>query len=633
MASSWLRQGVLVKVLALSAALVLLCVGVGIMTTRAVAQDVATKSREQLSATLIDWVEQDLTEQKQTAAMLAMTISKDAAIAKAFAAGDRDALLTLTKPIFAELKKTYGVAQFQFHTPQSRSFLRLHKPEKFGDDLSSFRHTVVQANTTKAPAGGTEGGVAGLGVRSVAPITVDGTHVGTVEFGLNLGTAYVDRISAALNAPAALFAPPEKAAAGAPAESVASKLPEGFTPDAQLIADAMKGQATTTSGRVADTPYDVVYNPVKDAQGKTVAVLALIKDSSAVVAARDAGTRQGLLSGLAVMLLGVLAAILVSRRICASVTQPVENVSQVLDHVAQGDFTVRAAVEGDSTVKRLAERVNTTVDQLSGTLREVHASFGELDTALGHLRTAASSAEETAERTRDRARSMQADAETVAGNVNVVASGAEEMSASIREIAANAAEAADVGQRAVVQTESTNAQIATLGESSEQIGEVVKLISSIAEQTNLLALNATIEAARAGEAGKGFAVVAGEVKELAEQTGTATGQISTQVTGIQSASATAVGAIEAIRSVISQVNDYQTTIASAVEQQSATTQEITRNVTQAASGVDVISKGSSELLQASEDMLGTAQAAMGASEESSQISEKVRTLLSQFQLS
>jgi methyl-accepting chemotaxis protein len=97
----------------------------------------------------MDWVEQDLAEQKNTAAMLAMTISQDAAITAAFAAGDRPGLLALTKPIFAELKKSYGVAQFQFHTPASKSFLRLHKPEKFGDDLSSFRHTVVKANADK----------------------------------------------------------------------------------------------------------------------------------------------------------------------------------------------------------------------------------------------------------------------------------------------------------------------------------------------------------------------------------------------------------------------------------------------------------------------------------------------------
>jgi methyl-accepting chemotaxis protein len=367
-------------------------------------------------------------------------------------------------------------------------------------------------------------------------------------------------------------------------------------------------------------------------QGDVVAVLALIKDSSAVVAAQDAGTRLGLISGLAVMLLGLLAAALVSRTIAASVTKPVDDVSDVLDHVARGDFTVRAPLNGDATVQRLADRVNITLDQLSVTLRDVLSSSAELDQSLHSMSAAAQATRETAQKNRDRAHAMHADAETVAGNVNVVASGSEEMSASIREIATSASEAAGVGQQAVEQTEATNQQIASLGQSSLQIGEVVKLISSIAEQTNLLALNATIEAARAGEAGKGFAVVAGEVKELAEQTGTATGQITTQVSGIQAASAAAVTAIEGIRGIMNQVNQYQTTIASAVEEQSATTQEITRNVTSAANGVDVISTGSSELLAASEELLGSVESALSASGESTQISEHVQGLLGRFQL-
>ena len=132
--------------------------------------------------------------------------------------------------------------------------------------------------------------------------------------------------------------------------------------------------------------------------------------------------------------------------------------------------------------------------------------------------------------------------------------------------------------------ESTNVSVAQLGSSSEEIGNVVKVITSIAEQTNLLALNATIEAARAGEAGKGFAVVAGEVKELAQETARATEDIARRVEAIQSDTQGAVAAMGRSRSIIASINDYQLTIASAVEEQTATTQEMSRNVTQAATG-------------------------------------------------
>jgi methyl-accepting chemotaxis protein len=162
------------------------------------------------------------------------------------------------------------------------------------------------------------------------------------------------------------------------------------------------------------------------------------------------------------------------------------------------------------------------------------------------------------------------------------------MSASIREIAQNANEAARVAAGAVTEAEATNATITKLGLSSKEIGDVVKVITSIAEQTNLLALNATIEAARAGEAGKGFAVVANEVKELAQETARATEDIARRVEAIQADTGGAVEAIGRIGTVIGQINDYQLTIASAVEEQTATTNEMSRSVAEAAGGTTEI---------------------------------------------
>jgi methyl-accepting chemotaxis protein len=172
----------------------------------------------------------------------------------------------------------------------------------------------------------------------------------------------------------------------------------------------------------------------------------------------------------------------------------------------------------------------------------------------------------------------------VSQNLQTVATGAEEMGTSIKEIAKNASEAAKIATSAVKVAETTTATVSKLGDSSAQIGQVIKVITSIAQQTNLLALNATIEAARAGEAGKGFAVVANEVKELAKETAKATEDISGKIEAIQTDTKAAVEAIASISDVINQVNGISNTIATAVEEQNATTNEMSRNVSEAARG-------------------------------------------------
>ncbi len=204
-----------------------------------------------------------------------------------------------------------------------------------------------------------------------------------------------------------------------------------------------------------------------------------------------------------------------------------------------------------------------------------------------------------AEETSAQANVVSAASEEVSRSVETVAAGTEEMAASIKEIARSSAEAARVAGSAVRVAATTNATVAKLGESSAEIGKVIKVITAIAQQTKLLALNATIEAARAGEAGKGFAVVANEVKELAKETATATDDISAKIDAIQTDTRGAVEAIALISSIINQISDIQTTIAGAVEEQTATTAEISRNVAEAA-------KGSREIAR---NILGVAQAA------------------------
>lgn len=166
----------------------------------------------------------------------------------------------------------------------------------------------------------------------------------------------------------------------------------------------------------------------------------------------------------------------------------------------------------------------------------------------------------------------------------------EELAASVKEISRQVGNSAAISQEAVTESRQAVEQVRGLAVASERIGEVVAMITDIASQTNLLALNATIEAARAGEAGKGFAVVVSEVKNLANQTGTATDEISSQITAIQDATGTAVSAMEGIGGTIDRISEIASSIAAAVEQQGAATEEISRNMQEGSSGMELVNK-------------------------------------------
>ena len=235
-----------------------------------------------------------------------------------------------------------------------------------------------------------------------------------------------------------------------------------------------------------------------------------------------------------------------------------------------------------------------------------------------------------AEQTTAQANVVSSAAEQVSQNAQTVSSGVENITASIREISESANEAARVASESVRVASAANDRITKLGQSSSEIGEVIKVITSIAEQTNLLALNATIEAARAGEAGKGFAVVANEVKELAHETGRATEDIRQKIDAIQDDTGEAVEAIGKIGTIINKISDFQNTIASAVEQQTSTTCEISRNVSEAAIGSAEIAQNITQVVSAAESTAEGAGNMQMSALELARMAADLRSLVEQY---
>jgi methyl-accepting chemotaxis protein len=259
--------------------------------------------------------------------------------------------------------------------------------------------------------------------------------------------------------------------------------------------------------------------------------------------------------------------------------------------------------------------------------RSVGASAVALGAASTELSAVSTQMSAGADETAAQAGVVSAAAEQVSSNVSTVASAVEELGASIAEIAGHASEATRVATRAVDAAETTNHTVTKLGSSSAEIGQVIEVITSIAEQTNLLALNATIEAARAGEAGKGFAVVANEVKELAKQTSVATDEISSKIAAIQTDTSGAVAAISEISEIIARVADLQTTIAAAVEEQTATTNEISRSVTEAARGSSEIAENITSVALAARSTTEGADATRAAAATLSAVADQLQALV------
>ncbi len=418
-------------------------------------------------------------------------------------------------------------------------------------------------------------------------------------------------------------------------EAVDAALAEYASGTAVLVDIAMTGDQVRFMTTRNDESVPVAEGGI--AHGSTGDTLGVVQDTATRVADEAAAAGAAAYERARALLIGVTAlavalgaalAVVISR----SIAGPLGRTRRVAEALAAGRLDERVQVSSRDEVGQTAQALNTALDQVSTTIRAIGHSVTGLQNASGSLGEVAQRLSAGAGESSAQADVVLLASSDIAANVSTVAAAGDEMSAAIREIASSTADASQVASAAVASAEDARATIERLSVSSREIGDVVKLITSIAEQTNLLALNATIEAARAGEMGKGFAVVAGEVKELAQQTARATEEIVGRVNATQADAASAASAISGITEVIARIDGLQATIAAAVEEQSATTSEMVRNVTEVSNGSAEITDNISGIASAAARTTADAGATQAAADEVSGAAQELRAAVSTFTL-
>lgn len=435
---------------------------------------------------------------------------------------------------------------------------------------------------------------------------------------------------------------------------------ESFTTSAQKIYTDMSTTASEGMGEKAKELADKTQIIKDGLTGYTDTFEKGLKDELSIISAKT--KRQNYVNLFIFLCVVGGTLFLVSLIISNSITGPLSKTVNMIQDIAEGegDLTKRLEIASADEVGELAKWFNAFITNLQGMIKNIADNSEVLTASSAELSSLATSMSDSSRQMSTKSdnvskstSSMHANMDTAAGamekataNTSMAASSAEQMTATINEIASNSEKAAVITSKAVEKAQDASTQVSELGIAAREIGKVTETITEISEQTNLLALNATIEAARAGEAGKGFAVVANEIKELARQTADATQDIKKKISGIQNTTKETVSSIESISKVIHDVNDIVATIATAVEEQSATTKEIAGNIIQvsheinnASERVSISSHVSSEIAAdisgvsiSVSELSGNTVQMKGSADKLSSLAVKLKELVGQFKI-
>ncbi len=708
-----------VKTRLLSVLGVLITLMVALPTLLSYRSELAATNRQleaELKVAIVHGVEQITQEIPNQLRLLGHTVAASQEVQDSLMYQDREVLQGNVGPLYVNLQKILDLNVFHFHLPPATSFLRVQNPEKFGDDLSSFRHTVVQVNQTEKDAVGVEAGVSGISMRAVVPVFyLNQKHAGSVEFGAPVNDALAAKIKAAVNQEISIIVPEGKGFKYQ-AKTHQMTIPEG---NYSFLQEVMQNKGVTLKRVEKDgRKLLTAYQPIHDYSGNAVGILAVPRDIGSILAAAQKGALRSVAFGALslVLILGFIYFLFVRL-----IDRPIHTFNGLLEAASRGDlgredagFTIvpvncsekmgcgkeecsmfgregycweeagsaashvqcpkilsgaytscsqckgvfRSVVQNEfaelgaylhafiANVRKLVSDIGENSTNLSNSSLGLAQISEQIDRGSADSAARANSVAAAAEEMSSNMASVAAATEQAAANVKVMSNATEEITMTVSQIQGSTQSAKKITGDAVVQASDISSKVDMLGSAAMDIGKVTETIAEISAQTNLLALNATIEAARAGEAGKGFAVVANEIKDLARQTATATGEIKERIEGIQNSTDVTVKGIKRISEIITEIDAIVSGIAVSLEEQSATMAELTTNIVQAGEGIGEVSENvaqsSAVSQQISQDISevnvavgeiagGTGQVAKNA-EELNRLAGSLKVLIQKFSM-